>query len=49
MQPGNNLLRHTEKMLIAASFRIWRDSHPPVAQGRSQTAKNSEKWIHYCH
>jgi len=38
MQPGNSLLRHTEKMLTVASFRPWRISHHPAAQGHSPTA-----------
>jgi len=38
LHPASGLLRHTGKMLIAASFRTWRGSHLTVAQGRTRDA-----------
>ena len=43
LQPGNNLLRHTEEMLTVASFRTWRGSHLSAAQGHSPAAGKPQR------
>ncbi len=40
MLNGTGLLRHPDIMLTVASFRIWRGSHRPAAQGRPPDIEN---------
>jgi len=40
---GAGLLRHPDKMLTVASFRTWRGSHLPAAQGQPLAMENSLK------
>ncbi len=37
---GAGLLRHPDTMLTVASFRTWRGSHQPAAQGQPPAAEN---------